>query len=360
MVDGGNTDATNADVYFSFPPEALELHDDLMSKSPYLSDTVMKSSIYKEDVLPNVMIRDILVANPQSAKSDNVLGELDNRIIPMPEPMMNNVLEGKEIVGAKEMLESLISGHIQEENYLFGELMRYYIQDTTGAGAHDSLLALLQHRDSPDAKYTLAFELLSSGEIQTAQQVMNDIPSQFDLSTADQRLYHDYQTYFGILTSLASQNLTIYDIDQNHQSQLAQLTNEGSKPVQTYARNILLANELISYTEPIILPDENKSSPAGKENNSSSSLKEGVLKVFPNPAQQYVIVEYNFIQKYDNPQNLTLTILSNDGKLLYERKVTKSQDQILIDCRNLSSGLYLCRMNDGKEKRDSVKFVIVK
>gem|GEM_PF-3469568 len=43
-----------------------------------------------------------------------------------------------------------------------------------------------------------------------------------------------------------------------------------------------------------------------------------------------------------------------------QRNIKKLQDQILIDCRNLISGIYLCKMTRGKETLGSGKFVISK
>ncbi|MEZ5195262.1 MAG: hypothetical protein R2764_02305 [Bacteroidales bacterium] len=70
LIDGGDTETTQTDVNNSIPPETMQVYTDLMGKSPYLSDTVVSTAIEKEDVLPGVMIRDIMVANPNTAKSE--------------------------------------------------------------------------------------------------------------------------------------------------------------------------------------------------------------------------------------------------------------------------------------------------
>jgi len=111
LVDGGNTKELNTDVIMSIPDESLEVNQLLLDESPYLSDTVMKSAIYKEDVLPNAMIRDIMVANPQSAKSQGVINALNNRWDPMPEYMMDEIMAGKDSLGNKEIMEAHVNGY---------------------------------------------------------------------------------------------------------------------------------------------------------------------------------------------------------------------------------------------------------
>nr|NQU92404.1 hypothetical protein [Bacteroidota bacterium] len=64
MIDGGDTETLNSEVETSTPPEAVEVYTELMAESPNLSETVVETSIEKEEVLPNAMIRDVMVANP--------------------------------------------------------------------------------------------------------------------------------------------------------------------------------------------------------------------------------------------------------------------------------------------------------
>lgn len=60
----------------------MEIRQELLDASPYLSDTVMISAAEKESVLPNSIITEVLIANPQSTKSDKVLDKLDERVEP--------------------------------------------------------------------------------------------------------------------------------------------------------------------------------------------------------------------------------------------------------------------------------------
>jgi hypothetical protein len=55
-----------------------------------------------------------------------------------------------------------------------------------------------------------------------------------------------------------------------------------------------------------------------------------------------------------------LTIWASDGKPIHQQKIFKSHDQVLINCNNLSSGSYICKIIYGKKILGSGKFVIVK
>jgi hypothetical protein len=191
-------------------------------------------------------------------------------------------------------------------------------------------------------------------------QVLNDIPVRFALSPEDEKLYQDYLSYFTILLDLKSQNLTIFDIKADQQNQLMQIAIHGADPVQSYARNVLLANSLIIYQEPLYLPDENKSLQAGRDPDPKKFNATGSLKLFPNPAQQYIILEYDISSEINGPGTLLLTIISGDGKVVNHQKITKLQDQLLIDCRHFSSGSYICKIAFGRKTLATGKFILAK
>ncbi len=62
------------------------------------------------------MIRDVLVANPQSAKSNEVIEQLNERLDPMPAYMMGQIMNGKNTTSAKEDLEARLSNSKAEKS----------------------------------------------------------------------------------------------------------------------------------------------------------------------------------------------------------------------------------------------------
>jgi hypothetical protein len=259
-LDGGNTEETNTDIYFSIPPEALTIREDLLEKSPYLSDTVMKSAIAKENVLPNEMIRDILVANPQSATSDGILDQLNERFVPMPDSMMAEILADEEIISAKEALETELASHKQIRSEALTDLIRYYKPDSINTECEDSLIALLERENDINIKYQLAFEYLKKGDTIKLDETLNDIPVSFDLNQNQTATHENYLSYFGLLKELNSEGKNILQMDSLQLDAIHELSANGAELVKTYARNILLANGMINYFEPILLDDNLKSS----------------------------------------------------------------------------------------------------
>jgi len=360
LVDGGNTEALNEDVFFSMPPDAIPLHQDLLGESPYLSDTVMKSAIAKEEVLPNAMIRDILVANPQSAKSNTILDELNNRFVPMPEPMMDEILAGQTQISAKETLEGEIAYHKAKRQDLFYQLVKSYRADTINPASYDSLIALLQRESSLKAKYMLAFEYLENGDTTLVANTLNAIPATFTLSNTQEQVYNDYLDYFGILTSLKTEGKSVLELSSNQITVLQNLSATGVEPVSSYARNILLANQLMEYYEPILIPDMSNPAPSKPNVKPDQVTLDEYFKVYPNPAKHYAIVEYNLIG-YQNSSNQVIFVITNqEGKVMGRIQVQKQQDQFVLNTTSYVPGNYVCTLFIGGDILQSQKFIIIR
>jgi hypothetical protein len=343
LVDGGNTEGLNSTVYFSQPPDSLQIRQDLLNQSPYLSDTVMETSIDKESVLPNEMISNILVANPQSAKSTNVLNELNNRSVPMPDSLMSEIMNGVDSLSNKEALEAEISLDKLNYQYAFDELVRYYKTDTLNPQAsHDSLMALLAQTQNTVAQYMLAFEYYYLSDWNNVNIVLNNMSVNFHFSDAETKQYQDYLQYFSFLNSLSVQGRTIYQLYPGDISSIQQLVNSASEPVKSYAQNILQANNLLKYYEPIILPEDQKSAPDKKTIKTKPSVKNDWFRVFPNPARQYVIVQYNLTDKISTQNGqIVFSISTLDGKIVETRLLSKIQDQFLVNTSNYSPGVFI-------------------
>lgn len=360
LVDGGSTEETTEEIAISIPPDAMELRDGLLMKSPYLSDTVMKSAISKEDVLPNEMIRDILVENPQAAKNEEVIQEIENRFVPMPETMLDEIMEGVNIIGAKEDLEAHLSYHKQRQKYLEAELYRFYKTDTVNASSEDSLIAFLRTQNTIESRYQLVFEYIGLGETQTAGQVLDSIPQMFSLNEAETRQYEDYQSYIGILVELKEQGLPVLEVDLVQRGLLLELSANAEEPVQTYSRNALWMSGKLSYSEPVILPDEMKSGEIFRHRKGKPSSSDNKMILFPNPANDYIIVDYKLDQKSGRNKSCVLSILDFNGNTLFEKELTKPENQILVDCRHFLSGDFFCQISNGHTTVLVKKFLVLK
>jgi hypothetical protein len=326
----------NLGVVTSTPPEAAGVYNELMGESPYLSDTVMKSAIYKENVLPNAMVRDVLVANPQSAKSSEIMDAVDERFEPMPEWMKEQVLEGVSITGAKETLESVIRFWDRKRSDHFENLYQHFRKDTINIQASmDSLELLLAQDNRIESKYRLAFVKMQQGSWSECQAVLNSIPAEFELTPQEESVHQDYFSMFMVLSQLNG-NLPVEGSAEA--VDLEWLAARDEFYPGACARDILLAARLIEYHEPVILPEEElKSSEVIKNNTLNKSNKPEVLKVFPNPAGDYFIVEYD-AEGYSGD----ISIKANDmtGKQLFINNYSLKRDQVVLNVEDWKSGVY--------------------
>jgi len=278
----------------------------------------------------------------------------------MPDPMMDEILAGQSLISAKEILEGEISAHEFKRQNLFNNLVRSYRSDTINMSSHDSLISMLQGETSLKSKYLLAFEYLKQCDTVNVTNTLNSIPITFSLSTIQQGVYNDYIEYFEILTDLKSENKSILELDSGQITTLQDLLSSGHEPVKSYARNILLANQITGYHEPILLPELNNPSGSKPIISSEQQTSKTCFRLYPNPTKQYAIIEYDLSEYSDSQNSSIFVITTQEGKMIDRIIVNKRQDQFILNTTGYLPGTYLCSMFYGGKILQSQKFTIIR
>jgi hypothetical protein len=81
------------------------------------------------------------------------------------------------------------------------------------------------------------------------------------------------------------------------------------------------------------------------------------LQLFPNPANDYLIVKWEIEEASDN---ILIRLTSYSGKTLMEIPVIGNQDQKVIDTRHLKPGIYVVSFLKDARIIGSKKITIIK
>ena len=359
-VDGGNTTNLTFDILGSSPPEALTLRDQLLQQSPYLSDTVMKSAIEQENVLPNAMVRDILTENPQAAKSEEIMSMLDERWDPMPDYMKEEIETGKNIIGGREQLEAIRDGWLQQESFLTNRIVSTYLSDTVNPNAINELKAFLQNENTVPSGFALADICLQRGDYTGAAQAINTMQTNFTLSPVESQQAADYLALNTILAGLQADTIAISSVDSVHAIPLLTLTQSGDNNATAMARDILIASGMLLYQEPINIGNTEKSAiaqiTAAKPENTVKRGSEQ-LSISPNPATTYTIVEYSLPVK---ASNASISIYNTNGVVVWQQDIKLVKDQVIVDLSSIPSGSYMVSLQSGKQTLTSKSLSVSK
>ena len=299
----------------------------------------MKQAIYKEDILPNAMVRDVLVANPQSAKSEQVLESLDDRFDPMPGYMMAEIMEGREYLGAKEILESKLGYWQQYRSRAKNQLIRDFLTDTLLLNPHDSLIALFLDENDLQSKYRLAFSYLDKDMATEAIDALDDIPITFELNNYQTAIHEDYESYFDILQMMNDSTWNAQQLDSICINTLSDIMDNDYPLISDYARGLLVKGGHIDYTEQVVYSNNTKSYWIYQFNPKETVIhKKDYLKLFPNPAGDYVIVYFNTIELETTGKLLMHDI---NGKILRTIMLRNCQNQLTLNLGDIPNGVYI-------------------
>jgi hypothetical protein len=124
-----------------------------------------------------------------------------------------------------------------------------------------------------------------------------------------------------------------------------------------WARNILIASDLLEYQEPIVNESTLKSSRKDKFHWTNSRSIKSSLKVFPNPAREFIIVEY---RKNNILDQIQIEFLDSKGIKVRSYILSKSENQQLLPTGDLPSGTYLIQLYVNGIPAESCRLVIIR
>lgn len=349
LTDNGSTEILQSEVENSIPSQSVDLYNDLMLSSEYVSEAVLLTSVEKEEVLNNNQITDILSENPQGAKDQSILNELNNRSQPLSQEQWTQVLAGKETTGARE-------NNIAEKNMLFRDInkletdiSRIYLEDTLNPASLDNAYNRLLTREDRFSKYFAAFTALERKDLTLVNSIMADIYLMLE-TTEDFAIHQDMVDLISITTDY------FFGVDNTFPTitqvgELAALVNKGFYP-GLLAKNILLGFDQTNYMEPIVESTLLKSRIAdwkpivASESNSD-------ISVYPNPASNRINISMTGINT-----TTSFELRSQTGQLVMNGDLDYNKSFHSINIENIQPGIYSLLLFSNKNKVLSQKLSI--
>jgi len=86
-------------------------------------------------------------------------------------------------------------------------------------------------------------------------------------------------------------------------------------------------------------------------------VSEGKLLIYPNPADEYLIVEYAIIE---SSEASLLTITNINGQVVHQEELNYPQDELVIITNKLPAGQYFCTLSNAIKTVKTEKFILAK
>jgi hypothetical protein len=355
-VDGGNTEALRDAINLALPYEAYDLYNNLISRSPYLSDAVMIDAIKREELLPPLMLKIVLLANPQAVKSQSVMDAIYARVNKFPESWIDELKQcGVGVISSREQLEAEIDYTAVNKQLIFNKIVSIYANDTTADYLSDSLIALYQRENTLETDIDLVYFYISHNMLYEAYQLREFIPEKHTIDENMQLYWNNTYTITKMLTSLKYNNKDIKEMDIEDRNQLYDILENPTSKATGIARMLLMqADTCFVYEEPVDLPPDlpqNKTTQPVKYDQKPMEK----LEVYPNPANDFVTLTY---QTNESLSGLRLIICDVMGKTVYMQALSKPNDYLLIVLKDYAKGNYIASIINNKKTIKTCKFVV--
>ncbi len=351
LIDNGNTEQFKDNIELNWSDDAWKLRGKLLASSPYLSSEVLLKAA-KQNVLPNGMLLEILLANPDATKGEKFISQLKTVTNnTFPEYMLDYVRGNFDSRTLRTDMEGQLSSiHSELSN------TRSWIKHLTKSKEEytdNDRLNVVNLGDDIYSKVGVMDYYITQGAFNKADSVLNTINNDKKYTT-DLPLIENFSDYINFRENLGNRNLA--QLDSTEVAYLQILAN-GKSRVAGYAQNILCFFYDICYEKELATGNAQNKAMMIPSANSQEALNNVLYTVtlYPNPAKEYTSIQWEI---YDELNNLHYNIVDLNGREQLSGILFDNKGEQVIDTRKLKQGIYIIGIYNNNQLKVSKKLVV--
>lgn len=355
LIDDGNTDEVVQEIQESWPQDAWALHDYLMSKSPYLSVTSLKNMVLQA-IMPDAMVTEVLVANPEATRSDGFLTWLQEESgHPLPDYMLGMVVASWDQRTYRDALEGEMAFHHGETTQAANMLIHHWltlplVDDDTTHIPMDSVLWAWQQVRTPSARYAEAFTWMQMGDYAQATTVITDMPAEHDLKAPAEQERQRMLALIDLLADVRGSGRTVMQLDSTEVASLQAMMGDA------YDRPAIRISNLLCFgygqCRPPLTGGTEDGDPKALPYTplpADGAIAQAVLSLHPNPASTWVAIDYDLLTE---PTDAVLVVRDLTGREVFRKALHQHRQQVVWDTRHAAPGSYtVVLLNNGRQLR---------
>lgn len=342
LKDGGSTEQTLDDIQSAQAGDMWSLRTLLLGASPHLSQEVLKLVAGRTDVFTEAVIFDVLAANPDELKKDELLQYLEEKENPLPGYMIDILRQVAEGTTYKTVLLQDLARYSHQKAFAANSIIRSYLNDTTT----DLTLVRnwLDNLGGLEADRQIIATYLQERNFTNALALADMLPDLYAMDSTGLSEHTQYMQLLGLYQTLHNDGRHADALSESEKLFVEGLASGANNSLQQIARGILTCFYEASYTTCL----QSGGQAAYKSTRVSSGLLANVygltINVKPNPAHEWAAFDYTLP---GNTSDAILTIFDSFGKQVESCTLTGLQGQKLWDIRKLTSGIYLFKVTAG-------------
>jgi Pregnancy-associated plasma protein-A len=352
LLDGGNTDQLINEVEHSWPADAWELRNELIDRSPHVSEEVLREVVEK-NIMPQAMLLEVLMANPDATKQNGFVKWVEyDAPFPLPAYMIELIVGSWEERTFRTQLESSMAQQHGDMSVAANLLISECKSDTTGEDT-DSTLVYWKRVPSFGARYSEVLVRLQRGEYTHATTLLNNLDESYLRLTGYQLAERDNGLAFvAALSAAHSAGHDVLHLTTAEKAAFRSVAAVGCDRPAQWAQNILCYG-YGECTGPC-------TGGAATQRSHIAARKEPAappvpLVIYPNPAQSFATLAYELTTV---AKDAVLVLRSVEGAELQRIPVFTTKGQYLLDTRAYAPGTYTVDLVNGGDRITTQRFVL--